>query len=46
MMPTSVSSERAFSLAGSNITDTRANLNPNTANECICLSSWQNTFKK
>jgi hypothetical protein len=44
MMPTSVSSERAFSLAGLTITSTRSSLNPNTANETICLSSWLKTF--
>ena len=44
MMPTSVSSERAFSIAGLTITKIRANLSPNTANESICLSSWGITF--
>ncbi len=44
MMPTSVSSERAFSLGGLTVTDTRANLHPNTVNECICLTSWGHTF--
>ncbi len=44
MMPTSVSSERAFSLAGLTITSTRTNLNPNSFNETICLFSWFKTF--
>ena len=44
MMPTSVSSERGFSLAGLKITNTRANLHPDTANECICLTSWKHVF--
>ena len=44
MMPTSVSAERSFSLVGLTITDTRANLHPDTANECICLTSWKKTF--
>jgi hypothetical protein len=45
IMPTSVSSERAFSLAGLTITNIRANLDPNTSNQTLCLSSWQNVFK-
>ena len=45
MMPTSVASERSFSLAGLQITDLRASLNPNTANQTICLSSWQKLLK-
>jgi hypothetical protein len=40
MMPTSVASERAFSLGGLTIT----NLNPNTAIESLCLFSWFKTF--
>ena len=44
MMPTSVASERAFSLGGLTITNTRTNLNPNTANESLCLFSWFKTF--
>ena len=45
MMPTSVASERSFSLAGLQITDLRASLNPNTTNQTICLSSWQKLLK-
>ena len=45
MMPTSVASERSFSLAGLTITDIRTSLNPNTANQTICLSSWQKLLK-
>ena len=44
MMLTSVASERALSLGGLTITSTRTNLNPNTANESICLFSWFKTF--
>ncbi len=44
MMPTSVASERAFSLGGLTITNTRTNLNPNTANESLCLFSWFKIF--
>ena len=39
IMPTSVASERSFSLAGLTITDIRSRLDPNTANQTICLSS-------
>ena len=45
MMPTSVTSERGFSLSGLTVTDSRANLHPNTVNECVCLTSWGHTFK-
>ena len=45
MMPTSVASERSFSLAGLTITDIRSSLNPNTANQTTCLSSWQKLLK-
>jgi hypothetical protein len=44
MMPTSVASERSFLLARLK-TDLRASLNPNTANQTICLSSWQKLLK-
>jgi hypothetical protein len=40
MIPTSVASERAFSLGRLTIT----NINPNTANESLCLFSWFKTF--
>jgi hypothetical protein len=45
MMPSSVASERSFSFAGLQITDLRASLNPNTANQTICLSLWQKLLK-
>jgi hypothetical protein len=45
IMPTSVASERSFSLAGLTITDIRFRLDPNTANETLCLSSWQKLLK-
>ena len=45
IMPTSVASERSFSLAGLTITDIRSRLDPNTANETLCLSSWQKLHK-
>ena len=41
IMPTSVASERSFSLAGLTITDIRYRLDPNTVNETLCLPSWQ-----
>ena len=44
-MPTSVASERFFSLAGSTITDIRSRLDPNTANQTICSSSWHKILK-
>ena len=44
MMPTSFSSERGFSLSGLTVTESRANLHPNTVNECVCLTSWGHTF--
>ena len=46
MMPKSVVSMRAFSSGGLTITNTRANLNPNIANESICLFSLLKTFNE
>ena len=45
MVPTKVASERSVSLAGLTITDIRSSLNPNTANQTTCLSSWQKLLK-
>ena len=41
IMPTSVSSERQFTLAGLTVTDIRNQLHSNTAQELMCLKSWQ-----
>ena len=40
IMPTSVSSERAFSLAGLTVKKTRSRLHPDTAKELLCSQSW------
>jgi hypothetical protein len=44
MMPTSAASDRAFSLGGLTKNNSRTNLNPNPANESLCLFSWFKTF--
>jgi len=39
-MPTSVPSERAFSIAGLTIDKKRQRMHSNTAQELLCLKSW------
>ena len=40
MMPTSVSSERVFSIGGMTVTKNRTKLHSNTVQELLCLRSW------